>query len=1398
MFNYLTHSLKWAKACHNLTWLITVGLPVIMLVIVLVFSGLPFEPALAEEAASAMISAGSSHTLVLKSDGTVWAWGHNFTGELGDGTRENKYIPVQVSGLGNIIAISAGYQMSLALKNDGTVWSWGANSYGQLGDGTTENRRIPVQVIGLSDVEAISVGHLCNFALKNDGTVWSWGWNTVGQLGDGTTENRRIPVQVAGLNDVKSINAGRALKNDGTVWAWGSNFHGQLGDGTTVNRKTPVQVIGLSDVKEISARYGTSLALKNDGTVWAWGTNWDGQLGDGTTVNKHMPIKVNGLSGVKAISSGGVVSLALKNDGTVWAWGRNTSGQLGDGTEKSKYIPVQVSLLASINAISAEHYHCLALESDGTVWAWGSNVTGRLGDGTTVSRRIPVKSLINLGDSPTLDPNPNPDLDPTPDPEKPVAQINPEKLLAASGIPFNFSGAPSFHEDGIVAYEWNFGDGASASGMNVFHTYSSPGDYSVTLTVRGASGSIGSITRVINVVDLDDHSDLKLVTINIVDVQTVEKVPFAEVNIIGNDYEVISITDEDGILRLVMNEGTYQMSAIAEGYMPRMADIMIYNEDQKVRFGLSKGQIVVGELSVREMSYEEIRAAGIDADHPDNQHVYDFSVTFEFIAGPKIYNIPINIYKNGTGKIIKNLSNMGLQRFVLREGVIGEQITVNIMPISERFFLIIYGEARWLKEIFKVELLVVNHSAVDWISNCSAQIIIPEGLSFATMLGGDQSSTVKIPFIRENDEARVEWFIRGDAEGEYNLTAVVEGTYMPNPEPFSMLFQSENPFRVYAGSALHLTITAPNIAHRGKPYNVTLELENVSDKTLFDVHFAIKGIEQFQVLEYGESWDRIVGPIRRDDFNDNHSIKIPKLEPGESINTTISTNIWFTSFYEMSFIDIDYYLSKVFVTALEGSTTEIPYTIKIVSTPYSSIIDKVLKEVGKGVGNRIAVNYGSPIKKPVSLILKSKKIYEFTQGETNSKVNITLEQPDERVVSVSTTSANQIVQQGVITLDESADIIVEAIRPGQAKLIFNVEDPLLKGEDKYTRYEIPFVVESTPVDLSVSANFNSRLAGNSLINTFDKSKTDSIIAKINELEESINNLYPHIYFNSILVNRSGLDEHLRKMMTSEEFIITVDLLEKVINETKAKIKFNSHIANLNFDQKALSTIINSINKNTETIKVSIKAIDSGSLNNHQKEAAGNRPVYELRVLYDDKIIKDFRDGTIDVSIPYQLKINEYASNLKVLYLNESGYTSEIASFYNTENKSIEFSTNHFSLFVVGYDAYLSPDHRVPGPGSDSETGLRWPWHWFDWGAPSSDPSKPNDSQITDNESNAIRGDITGDGKVDIRDVTLVMQHVLGIVVLNSDQIKVADVNSDGVIDIHDVILITKYSLGLIS
>jgi alpha-tubulin suppressor-like RCC1 family protein len=282
---------------------------------------------------SVAVAVGGSHTCALLNDRTVRCWGDNTVGQLGVGTSSAfQMASTTVTGISTGAAVAAGFRHSCALLKEGTVFCWGNNHGGQLGDGTTERRLTPVAVTGLTNIVAISAGGF-TCAIVNDGTARCWGGNVYGGLGDGTTETRHTPVSVIGLTNVITITAGNthacALLKDNTVRCWGDNAFGLLGDGTTERRHTPVAVYGLTNAIAITAGFSHTCALVKDGTALCWGTNRHGELGNGTTSVRAnpVPVPVRGLSDAVAISAGFWHTCALLRDGTAQCWGRASEGR---------------------------------------------------------------------------------------------------------------------------------------------------------------------------------------------------------------------------------------------------------------------------------------------------------------------------------------------------------------------------------------------------------------------------------------------------------------------------------------------------------------------------------------------------------------------------------------------------------------------------------------------------------------------------------------------------------------------------------------------------------------------------------------------------------------------------------------------------------------------------------------------------------------------------------------------------------------------------------------------------------------------------------------------------------------------------------------------------------------
>ena len=294
------------------------------------------------------IASGLYHSLALPSDGSIWTWGDDAYGQLGDGRfigdpdlpptpEPGSGTPVRVAGLNGAVVIGAGDWHSFAVRLDGSIWAWGGNADGQLGDGTYLDQFSPVRVTGLENVSQITGGRSHSIAIQEDGTVWAWGGNDVGQLGDGSHRGRNTPWPVSGLREVTAIAAGHshtlALRKDGTVWSWGLNANGQLGDGTLEDRGQPQLVAGLDRVVAIACGPAHSLALRSDGSVWAWGRNKDGQLNGLASVDSPVPVQASQVAQAATIAAGGKHSLAVNRAGdSISGWGSNEYGQLGSGT----------------------------------------------------------------------------------------------------------------------------------------------------------------------------------------------------------------------------------------------------------------------------------------------------------------------------------------------------------------------------------------------------------------------------------------------------------------------------------------------------------------------------------------------------------------------------------------------------------------------------------------------------------------------------------------------------------------------------------------------------------------------------------------------------------------------------------------------------------------------------------------------------------------------------------------------------------------------------------------------------------------------------------------------------------------------------------------------------------
>jgi alpha-tubulin suppressor-like RCC1 family protein len=314
------------------------------------------------------VDARMQSSMAIKTDGTLWGWGNNASGQLGFGNTTNYSSPKQVGSLTGWAKISVGITThTLAVKTDGTLWAWGGNLFGALGLNNTTDYSSPKQVGSLTNWSKVTAGYFLSFAIKTDGTLWAWGYNQgAGQLGLGNTTDYSSPKQVGSLTNWLYIACGYynviARKTDGTLWSWGAGNSGGLGLGNTTNYSSPKQIGALTTWANLGAGVQYfSFATKTDGTFWSWGRNNFGQLGLGNVTYYSSPKQIGSLTNWLSISGGQSFASATKTDGTLWAWGRNQSGQLGQSNTTDRSSPIQVGALTNWDAVSCGASHIISL-----------------------------------------------------------------------------------------------------------------------------------------------------------------------------------------------------------------------------------------------------------------------------------------------------------------------------------------------------------------------------------------------------------------------------------------------------------------------------------------------------------------------------------------------------------------------------------------------------------------------------------------------------------------------------------------------------------------------------------------------------------------------------------------------------------------------------------------------------------------------------------------------------------------------------------------------------------------------------------------------------------------------------------------------------------------------------
>ena len=372
------------------------------------------------------VSTGTSHTLALRTDGTLWGWGRATVGQLANFGAQDEYAtgnhaylaPGQIARAYTWTKIAAGLiDSGYAIRSDGGLFAWGLNTGGQVGTSDTFNRSSPVQLTSGSWSQ-ITAGTSFTLAIRStDYSLWSWGLNGGGQLGINDTFNRSSPIQI-GTSSWTQVSAGQShvsgTKLDKTIWSWGSNVYGQLAVTDRINRSSPTQISTTSWLGSISSSGFNFIQYDVFGTLIT-GRNDAAQLGlvASDTIHRSSPVLVPSVSYPTAayaivsptrlvafswlqLSAGNTYSMGILTDSTLWGWGVNSLGQLGINNNIIRSSPVQVGTSSWSQVNAGPYQHTIGIKLDNTLWSWGLNSSGQLGLNNTINRSSPVQIGTNL------------------------------------------------------------------------------------------------------------------------------------------------------------------------------------------------------------------------------------------------------------------------------------------------------------------------------------------------------------------------------------------------------------------------------------------------------------------------------------------------------------------------------------------------------------------------------------------------------------------------------------------------------------------------------------------------------------------------------------------------------------------------------------------------------------------------------------------------------------------------------------------------------------------------------------------------------------------------------------------------------------------------------------------
>lgn len=363
------------------------------------------------------IAAGVGYTLVIKPDGTLWGWGENAYGQLGDGTTHKRGTPVRIGAAADWQQLTTAGAVTYALRQDGSLWGWGYHRDGPRTAGADTLYLTPRQLAG-TKWRGISTAGRYTLAVRWDGTLWGWGHNEDAQLGDSSFTYSAEPRQIGTSHAWRSVYATSAhsfaLRRDGSLWAWGENTHGALGNGryTTFSsagygstayglattQKMPVQ-IGHARWRSMSSGPEHTLAIQWDHTLWQWGIPYFYQNGGLASATSSSPYRLQAHAW-RAVATGPTHTLAIRWDGTLWGWGFNQEAQLGDSTGRQWHdVPLQLGRAATWVSVAPAyegsgyqvHPLTIGMQADGSLWVWGNTTAAQVGEGIRTQQPKPIR-----------------------------------------------------------------------------------------------------------------------------------------------------------------------------------------------------------------------------------------------------------------------------------------------------------------------------------------------------------------------------------------------------------------------------------------------------------------------------------------------------------------------------------------------------------------------------------------------------------------------------------------------------------------------------------------------------------------------------------------------------------------------------------------------------------------------------------------------------------------------------------------------------------------------------------------------------------------------------------------------------------------------------------------------